>query len=84
MLILSVAVGNISIAHKITEYIIFTQETLVKDIQGATLSNYKKGYLTYPTKKTTKRILYTFFFFVFVSISVLQILLFLFRTQIFY
>jgi hypothetical protein len=42
MLILFLAVGNISIAHKITEYIIFTQETLVKDIQGATLSNYKK------------------------------------------
>jgi hypothetical protein len=51
MLILPLAMGNMSIACKITLYVILTQATRVTDMQGAISTSKREGCFIYPTKE---------------------------------
>jgi hypothetical protein len=87
MIILPLAVQNMSITYKITIIYtyLFTQATRVTNVKGGISSKYKEGgCFSYPTKAENHTYFAYFLFLMFHKISTLQILFFPFKSQIIY
>jgi hypothetical protein len=85
MHILPLAVGNMSIAYKITTYIIFTQEHASLTCKAQLEASRYNGRLLYlPNKRRQPHLFYIYFLLMFHNISTLQILFFPSESQIIY